>query len=148
FFLLRDSQVLRTRFFSFGFNAFGNRGELMARHASDAVNGVVIGLILVGIGVGALIGIGYWVAGLHHPFLFTVATAVLAIIPMGAPIAFSTAAVTLYLEGHVIGAAGVFGYGFLILMLADYLVRPLLIGGAARLPFLFVLLSTLGGLST
>jgi len=42
----------------------------------------------------------------------------------------------------------VFGLGFVVVMLADYLVRPLLIGGAARLPFLLVLLGTLGGLST
>jgi predicted PurR-regulated permease PerM len=148
FFLLRDGPALRVRFLTFGYHVFGERGELIARHAGDAIYGTVIGLVLVGLAEGALIGVGYWVAGVPHPLLFAVSTGILAIIPMGAPAAFSVAAVLLYLQGNAIGAGGVFSLGFLVVMLADYVVRPLLIGGAARLPFLLVLLSTLGGLST
>ena len=36
----------------------------------------------------------------------------------------------------------------MLLFVADHFVRPFLIGGAARLPFLLVLLGILGGLQT
>jgi len=35
-----------------------------------------------------------------------------------------------------------------VLFLADHFVRPIIIGGAAKLPFLWVLLGILGGLET
>jgi len=38
--------------------------------------------------------------------------------------------------------------GSIIVFVADHFVRPFLIGGAARLPFLWVLLGILGGLET
>jgi len=38
--------------------------------------------------------------------------------------------------------------GVAMLFIADHFVRPVLIGGAARLPFLWVLLGLLGGVET
>ena len=148
FFMFRNGPALRERFLHFGHNVFGERGELIARHAGDAIYGTVTGLILVGLAEGALIGVGYWLAGVPHPLLFALATGILAIIPMGAPLAFFGAAVIVYLQGSTLAAVGIVGLGFLVVMLADYLVRPILIGGAAKIPFLLVLLSTLGGIST
>jgi predicted PurR-regulated permease PerM len=148
FFLFRDGPALRARFATLSHRLFGERGELVALHVTDAIHGTVIGLVLVGLAEGAVIGVGYWLTGVPHAFLFAIATGILAIIPMGAPLAFCIAAVFLYIQGNVIGAVIVIGLGFLVVMLADYLVRPILIGGAARLPFLLVLLGTLGGLST
>jgi predicted PurR-regulated permease PerM len=40
----------------------------------------------------------------------------------------------------------VFGVGMIIVFIADHFVRPVLIGGAVKLPFLWVLLGILGGL--
>jgi predicted PurR-regulated permease PerM len=39
-------------------------------------------------------------------------------------------------------------FGFLIVFVTDHVVRPAVIGGAARIPFLLVLLGILGGLSS
>ena len=39
-------------------------------------------------------------------------------------------------------------FGSVLVFVADHFVRPVLIGGAARLPFLWVLLGILGGLQT
>ncbi len=38
------------------------------------------------------------------------------------------------------------GIGTLVVFVADHFVRPVLIGGAVKLPFLWVLLGILGGL--
>ena len=51
-------------------------------------------------------------------------------------------------EGHLISAAALVAYGMLVVFVADHVIRPALISGAARLPFLWVLLGLLGGLET
>jgi predicted PurR-regulated permease PerM len=38
--------------------------------------------------------------------------------------------------------------GMIVLFIADHFVRPVIIGGAARLPFLWVLLAILGGIES
>jgi predicted PurR-regulated permease PerM len=40
------------------------------------------------------------------------------------------------------------GFGVVVTFAADHFVRPVLIGGATRLPFLWVLLGILGGIAT
>ena len=124
----------------------GPRGESIGRHMVAAVRGTVNGLVFVGLGEGVLLGAAYVLAGLPHPASAAVATGVLAVIPFGAPLAFGIAALYLAAAEKVLAAVLVFGFGLLVVFVADHLVRPILIGGAARLPFLWVLLGILGGL--
>ena len=42
----------------------------------------------------------------------------------------------------------IFVAGTVVAFVADHFIRPVLIGGAARLPFIWVLLGLLGGLET
>ena len=42
----------------------------------------------------------------------------------------------------------VVAFGLLVVFIADHFIRPFLIGGAARLPFVWVLLGILGGVET
>ena len=39
-------------------------------------------------------------------------------------------------------------FGFLTVFVTDHIVRPVLIGGASKVPFLLVLLGLLGGISS
>jgi predicted PurR-regulated permease PerM len=50
--------------------------------------------------------------------------------------------------GQMTAAIGLGIYGAVLVFIADHFVRPVLIGGAVRLPFLWVLLSILGGLES
>ena len=50
--------------------------------------------------------------------------------------------------GSTGAAIGVVAFGLVVVFIADHFVRPFLIGGAARLPFLWVLLGILGGIET
>ena len=113
-----------------------------------AVHGTVNGLVLVGLAEGVLLGIAYVLAGLPHPVSVAAVTGVLAVIPFGAPLAFGAASLYLAAAGATAAAAGVFGFGLVVVFLADHVARPYLIGGATRLPFLWVLLGILGGLET
>ena len=109
------------------------------------MRGTVSGLVLVGLGEGVLLGIAYAVAGVPHPVLLGALTAIAAMVPFAAPLVFGAAALLLLAAGSLAAAAGVFGFGMVVLFLADHLIRPALIGGATRLPFLWVLLGILGG---
>ena len=81
--------------------------------------------------------------------LFAILTAAFAMLPLGAWFAFTAAALVMLLEGGSgIAAALVFGWGALVMVIGDNFVQPGLIGGAARLPFLWALIGIVGGLET
>jgi predicted PurR-regulated permease PerM len=48
----------------------------------------------------------------------------------------------------LLGGVAVLVTGLVVVFVADHFIRPVIIGGAARLPFLWVLLGILGGLET
>ncbi len=148
FFLFRDGAELSRRLLDLSHRVLGPSGERVARHVISAVHGTVTGLVLVGLGEGVLLGFAYALAGLPHAAAIAALTGVLAVIPFGAPLAFCAVGLYLAAAGSAAAAAGVVGFGFLVVFVADHLVRPVLIGGAARLPFLWVLLGIIGGLET
>ena len=148
FFLYRDGDGVRAQAIAAARRAFGPHGERLAGQIVASVKGTVDGLVLVGLGVGAVIGIGYAIAGVPHPTLFGAATAIAATVPFGAPLVFTVAALLLLAQGSVGAAAAIMAFGFAVVFVADHFVRPALIGGATRLPFLWVLLGILGGVET
>ncbi|MBB3017063.1 putative PurR-regulated permease PerM [Microvirga lupini] len=128
---------------------FGDPGERLAESMAGAVRGTVNGTILVAVGEGILIGIGYVVAGVPNAALFAVLTTAFAMLPFGAWFAFSAAAIVLVLTGGtLVAAAAVVGWGAVVMLVGDNIVQPALIGGTVRLPFLWTLLGILGGLET
>jgi len=148
FFLFRDGEVLVEQLRSLGDRLIGLRGERIAGHMIAAVHGTVNGLVLVGLAEGLLLGIVYFAAGLPYPATVGAITAVAAVIPFVAPIVYTLAGLYLFIMGDTVGALIIIVSGSVIVFIADHFVRPVLIGGAARLPFLWVLLGILGGLES
>ncbi len=148
FFLFRDGQTLARRLLGIGKAVFGEKSALISQHVVEAIHGTVDGLVLVGLAEGAVIGVGYFIAGLPHAAVFTIATGVLAIIPFGAPLTFCLAGVILLSTGKVVSAAALVAFGFFVVFVADHFIRPFLIGGASQIPFLLVLLGLLGGVAS
>jgi len=147
FFTLRDGETLARQMQSAGQRAFGPAGERIARQMVAAVHGTVDGLVLVGLGEGLVLGIVYALAGVPHPTSFGVLTALAAMIPFGAALLFIIASLLLLANGALVGAIAVFASGVVVTFVADHFIRPVLIGGATRLPFLWVLLGILGGVA-
>src|SRR6516165_1954048 len=87
-------------------------------------------------------------AGLPHPVSIAALTGVLAVIPFGAPVAFGAVALYLIGLGNTVAGIAIFCVGLVVVFVADHFIRSIIIGGAARLPFLWVLLGILGGLET
>lgn len=148
FFLLRDSDLLVEQLRAASNRLFGPSGERIGRQVIQSVRGTIDGLVLVGIGEGAVMAVVYVLLGVPHPILLGIATAIAAMIPFGAAVMFEVAAFALLTQDSVTGAILVNVIGFAVVGLADHFIRPVLIGGATRLPFLWVLIGILGGVET
>jgi predicted PurR-regulated permease PerM len=148
FFLLRDRDAIIAQMRRAGDRLFGPTGERVGEQALRSIRGTIDGLVLVGIGEGAVMTIVYIVLGVPHPLLLGAVTAVAAMIPFGAALVFAIAGALLIGLGSVMGAVAVMVIGLVVVGIADHFIRPVLIGGATRLPFLWVLIGILGGVET
>ncbi len=146
FFLLKEAESVTRQMRRAAARTFGARGERIGQQIIASVHGTVNGLVLVGLGEGAVLGIVYAVAGVPHPTVFGVMTALAAMIPFAAPVVILVAALLLVAQGSLAWGIGVFCAGLVVTFIADHFVRPELIGGAIKLPFIWVLLGILGGL--
>jgi predicted PurR-regulated permease PerM len=127
---------------------FGDDGAQLLLRMATAVRGTVSGLVVVGLGEGALMGVAYFVTGLPHVALLALVTAIAAMLPFCAPITFGLAALWLVAQGSVAAGVGLAVFGSVVVFIAEHFVRPVLIGNSTRLPFLLVLFGILGGAET
>jgi predicted PurR-regulated permease PerM len=148
FFLFSEGDALRRQCLTASYRIFGPRGERIGRQMVASIHGTVNGLVLVGLGEGVLLGIVYFFTGVPHAILFGAFTAVAAMIPFAAAVAIILAASAVLATGKTAMALVIVVAGFLTTFTADHFVRPSLIGGATKLPFLWVLLGILGGVET
>ncbi len=145
FFLFRDGRTVVSQLRRASTRAFGPAGERIGRQMVASIHGTVTGLVLVGFGEGLVLGVAYAVAGVPHPTILGTVTAVAAMIPFAAPVVFGLAALLLVAKGSVVAGVIILVIGMAVTFTADHFIRPVLIGGATQLPFLWVLLGILGG---
>ena len=130
-------------------------GRMLGRFGAEfleklvgAMRAVLNGTVLVSVGEGALIGVGYAVAGVPRPILFAILTIAFAMVPFGAWAAFGAATLILLVQGHILAAALLFGLSVVVMTVGDNVIQPRVIGGAVELPFLLALVGTFGGLES
>jgi predicted PurR-regulated permease PerM len=149
FFLFRDGMWLGGRLLDHADRIFGEPGERLAERVVVATRGTFNGTVLVAIGEGVLIGIGYFIAGVPSTVLFVVLTVALAMLPFGAWLAFTAAALLVLSQGGGLLVAGLlFGWGAMVMVIGDNFIQPRLVGGSVRLPFLWALIGIFGGVET
>jgi predicted PurR-regulated permease PerM len=149
FVILRHGRLVAVQLLAAADRIFGEPGDRLVEKTVDAIRGTVSGTVLVAVAEGLLIGAGYMLAGVPDPAVFTVLTIAFAMVPFGAWAAFAAAAVALVATGGShIAAAAVFAWGAAVMLSGDNFVWPLLVGGAARLPFLFAFVGIFGGLAS
>ena len=146
FIILRDGERLVATANGMAHHFYGEFGERFVGQVGEAVRAAVNGTILVAIGEGTLIGIGYWVTDVPRPVLFTIATIVFALLPLGAWLAFGAAAMILFVQGQAALGVGLFLFGAAIMLTGDNFVQPALIGNSIELPFLWTFIGAFGGL--
>jgi predicted PurR-regulated permease PerM len=148
FFLLRNGRAVASYFLKTSYRLVGDAGEGLVEKIVAATRGTVNGTVLVAVAEGLLIGVGYFVVGVPNPVVFTILTTAFAMLPFGAWLAFTTAALILISGGGSgFGAAAIFIWGAIIMMAGDHFVWPTLVGDSARLPFLLAFVGIFGGLA-
>jgi len=148
FFLYRDGEALAGRIRRTLEPRLGPRGAFYLDRAIVAVRATVYGTIVVGLIDGTLIGIAYALAGVPSAAVWGAVTGLFAQVPFLAYVAVAAVALALAAKGAGGAAFAVLSVGVVVVFATDKVARPLLVGGATKLGFLWVLLGSLGGLET
>jgi predicted PurR-regulated permease PerM len=147
FFVLRDGPALARQVVRM-LPIEQRRRTLLWQHLSDVTRAVFLGIGLTALAQGALLGVGFWIAGLPSPLVFGVIGVILALIPMlGPALLWVPAAIWLAIQGHHGYAIFLALWGSVVVSLVDNLLRPLLISGRAEVPTLAVFVGVMGGLA-
>lgn len=147
FFCFRDGKEIIKQLQHGLVRYLGKYQHVYLQAAGNTTRAVVYGLVLAALGQGILAGFGYAVAGVKAPILFGALTALLALIPMGATLVWFPIGIMMTLTDQLLPGLGLLLWGFLVVSTVDNVIRPLVISGASRVPFLVVLFGVLGGLS-
>jgi predicted PurR-regulated permease PerM len=74
-------------------------------------------------------------------------TALISLIPFVGPVVWIGLSLSLLAQGETQAALGLFLWGALAVSWVDNLIRPIIISGPTRIPFLLVFLGVLGGVN-
>lgn len=127
---------------------FGDSFWQILSHGVRILRGTFISIVATALFEAFSFWIVYALAGVPHPILWATLSGLFSIVPFGASLAFTVVSLWLWLaQGAWIAALIVFLVGYGITAFADNILKPLLIGGSARMPFVLIFLGLLGGLS-
>jgi len=115
----------------------------------DTLTAVVQSMVVNAVAQGLLGGFGYWAIGaLPFSTFLAFLTAIASFLPpFGAAFIWAPAAVYLMIVGNVVRGVFLLLWGLLVISMVDNIIRPLFIGGRARLPTFLLLFTILGGMS-
>lgn len=148
FVLYRDGDRLAAQLDRVGLRILPTRWDRLSRVVPATISATVTGMTLIAIGEGVILGIAYWIAGVPSPVTFGVITGFMALIPGGAPLSFTLVSIYLAASGSPWAGAALFAWGTTELFIVDKTIRPVLVGGPVKLPFLPTFFGLIGGVKT
>lgn len=118
------------------------------RNIVDSIYAVIHGCVVVAMVQGLLAGLAYWALGIPFSVLWGVATAFLALLPVGGSTLVSLPlSLYLFLQDSYLKGIILLAWSLGIVGTIDNFLKPVFIGSRLRLPVLFLFFSILGGLS-
>lgn len=112
----------------------------------DSVVANVNGMLAVALAQGALLSLGFWFVGVHSPVLWGALGGIASIVPViGALLVWVPVAIGFLLMGAYWKALILGLWGFLVVGMADNIVRPLVVGAREKQHPMLVALATIGG---
>lgn len=148
FFVYRNGADFAAQLDLLGERIFPTRWERISRVVPATISSTVTGMTLIAIGEGIVLGLAYWVAGVPSPVTLGVLTGVMALIPGGAPLSFTLVSIYLVASGSPAAGLALFAWGSIELFIVDKTIRPKLVGGPIKLPFLPTFFGLVGGVKT
>jgi len=113
---------------------------------SDTLSAVIQGTLVTASAQGLLAGIGYWLASVPFAVLLGVATALLSLLPGGAPLIWVPVTLYVFFFQSWGWALFLLIWGAFAVGGIDNVIRPMVIGGRTQIPTLFLFFGILGGL--
>jgi len=147
-FVYKDGHRMVAQLDVLGERILPERWQRLSRVIPATTSSTVTGMGLIAIGEGVVLGLAYWVAGVPSPVLLGVITAVMAMIPGGAPLSFTLVSLYLVGSGEALTGLALFAWGSIELFIVDKTLRPRLVGGPVKLPFLPTFFGLVGGVTT
>ena len=148
FFIYKDGSAMVAQLDRVGERILPLRWHRFSRVVPATVSATVTGMTIIAVGEGIVLGLAYKIAGVPSAFLLGVLTGCLAMIPGGAPLSFTLVSLYLMLSGSPMAGLGLLVWGSLELFIVDKTIRPKLVGGPIRLPFLPTFFGLIGGVKT
>lgn len=148
FFIYKDGSAMVGQLDLFGERILPGRWQRFSRVVPATVSSTVTGMGLIAIGEGIILGVAYKIAGVPSAFLLGLITGCMALIPGGAPLAFTAVSIYLVVSGSTMAGIALFIWGSVELFIVDKTIRPKLVGGPIRLPFLPTFFGLIGGVKT
>jgi predicted PurR-regulated permease PerM len=145
FFIYKDGGRLEREFW--GVMPLRDRNKaILKENLHRVLKAGIVGILGTCLAQGLLGGIGFWIGGLPSPVLFGSLMAVAALIPyVGTALVWLPGALYLFLAGKTAKGIFLLVWGVLVVGSADNVLRPLLIGGKAEMPFSLMALGAIGG---
>ncbi|PYE34687.1 putative PurR-regulated permease PerM [Rhizobium sp. PP-F2F-G38] len=148
FFVYRDGEKFVAQLDKLGERILPMRWERVSRIVPLTISSTVTGMGLIAIGEGLVLGVAYWIAGVPSPVTLGIITGFMALIPGGAPLCFTLVSVYLLASGAPVAGFALFAWGTIELFIVDKTLRPRLVGGPIKLPFLPTFFGLVGGVKT
>ncbi|HEY0120469.1 MAG TPA: AI-2E family transporter [Rhizobium sp.] len=148
FFVYRDGSSFVRQVDLIGERILPSRWERISRVVPATISSTVMGMTVIAIGEGIVLGLAYWIAGVPSPVTLGVLTGIMALVPGGAPLSFTLVSIYLLASGDHIAGIGLIVWGTVELFVVDKTLRPKLVGGPIKLPFLPTFFGLVGGVKT
>jgi len=148
FFAYRDGEAFAAQVDRLGERILPARWERISRVVPATISSTVTGMTIIAIGEGVVLGVAYSLAGVPSPVTLGALTGIMALIPGGAPLSFTLVSIYLAASGSVFAGAALFTWGAVELFIVDKTLRPKLVGGPIKLPFLPTFFGLIGGVKT
>ncbi len=148
FFVYRDGETFVAQIDRIGERILPDRWDRISRVVPATISSTVTGMTIIAIGEGIVLGVAYWIAGVPSPVTLGVLTAIMAMIPGGAPLSMTLVSLYLVASGSWIAGLALFTWGTVELFIVDKTIRPKLVGGPIKLPFLPTFFGLVGGVKT
>lgn len=121
---------------------------LLVKNIRDVTRAMLLGTGATAAYQGIMAFIGYSIFGVDSPVLWASLTAIASILPgIGTALVWVPISIFVMAEGSLGKGLGLFAWGtVLIVFVADYIIRPKLVGGKLRMNDLLVFIAIFGGI--
>jgi predicted PurR-regulated permease PerM len=146
YYFLKDGEAL-TRYLKNLLPFSEEQKRKLAERVVETIIAAVYGQLTVGVVQGSLGGIAFGVLGISSPVFWGTIMAIVSFVPLfGTFLVWGPAGIILILSGSYAKGIGLLLFGALVISSVDSVLKPLIIGGKAKLHTLLVFFSVLGGI--